>query len=158
MIRKSIILSILVFCQILISCNFNLTNIPGPQISSSIQSSINHKTFICSYLLNGSIINGVQIESIFAEKKYVLGEGIFGKFKIDCCQSQLVIKLKDDNTITTLNDVSENWEILGFMSNNSKILVKDFKGISFTDSLSIIIIPNVNNKVVFKKLTLYKSH
>ena len=83
-------------------------------------------------------------------------EGIFGRFTIDCCESQLVIRLKDDNTIITLNDIPQNWEILGFKSQNSKIIVKDYKGISFPDSLSIIVRPDVKNKVVFEKLTLYK--
>ena len=154
--NSKIISSVLVISQVFFSCNFNVTNIPGPQVSSTIETSKRHGTFICAYFLNGNNINGLRVESFFAEKKYSLTEGIFGRFTIDCCESQLVIRLKDDNTIITLNDIPQNWEILGFKSQNSKIIVKNYKGISFPDSLSIIVRPDVKNKVVFEKLTLYK--
>ena len=64
-----------------------------------------HDTFICEYKLSGDKINGLKIESIFAEKKYWLGEGFWSRFDINCCESQLIIVFKDNNTMTTLNDI-----------------------------------------------------
>ena len=143
-------------CQIFLSCNFNITDVPGPQVSSTIETSKRHDTFICAYTLSGNKINGLRVESFFAEKKYSLSEGLLGKFKIDCCESQLVISIEDDNTIITLIDTPQNWEIIGFKSLNSKIIVKDYKGISFPDSLAIVVRPDVRNEDIFEKLTLYK--
>jgi hypothetical protein len=154
--KTAFLLLAFIGCQIFLSCNFNITDIPGPQVSSTIETSKRHGAFICTYTLIGNKINGLQVESFFAEKKYSLSEGLFGKFKIDCCETQLVISLKDDNTIITLNDIPQNWEIIGFKSLNSKIIVKDYKGISFPDSLAIVVRPDVRNEGVFKKLTLYR--
>jgi hypothetical protein len=150
------ILLLLSLSQFFYSCNFNITDNPGPQISTTITTAKERGSFICSYNLKGSKINGLRVESVFAEKKYSLGDGIFGKFSLDCCESQLVISFKDDNNITTLNDVAQTWEVLGFKVWNSKILVKDYNGILFPDSIQIIIVPDVNNKTAFEKLTLYK--
>ena len=73
------ILSGLTISLFLSSCNFNITDIPGPQISSTIETSKKHGTFICAYNLKGNKINGIRVESFFAEKKYWLGEGLFGE-------------------------------------------------------------------------------
>jgi hypothetical protein len=138
------------------SCNFNITDKSGPQISSTIESSKNHNAFICAYDVNGHRINGLRIESIFAEKKYWLEDGYLGKFKINCCESQLIIKLLDDNTMITLNDIPQNWEAIDFRSLNSKMIVKFQKGIVFPDSITILIKTDVKNKNILDSLTLYK--
>ena len=154
--KAAFISSVFTICQIFLSCNYNITDIPGPQVSTTIQSSKRHGTFICAYTLSGNKINGLRVESFFAEKKYCLSEGLLGKFNIDCCESQLIISLKDDNTIITLNDIPQNWEIIGFKSRNSKMIVKEYKGIFFPDSLPIVVRPDVRNEDILKKLTLYK--
>jgi hypothetical protein len=154
--KSAFVLLAFLGCKIFFSCNFNITDISGPQVSSTIESSKRHGTFICAYSLSGNKINGLRVESFFAENKYSLSEGLLGKFKIDCCESQLVIRLKDDNTIITLNDIPQNWEIIGFKSLNSKIIVKDYKGIFFPDSLAIVVKPDVRSEDIFEKLTLYK--
>ena len=150
------ILLLLTFSYFFYSCKFNITDNPGPQISTTIKTSKDCGSFICAYNIKGSNINGLRVESIFAEKKYSLGEGIFGKFSLDCCESQLIISFKDDNTMTTLNEVAQNWEILGFKLKNSKIITKDYKGILFPDSIQIVMVPDLSNKAGFENLTLYK--
>lgn len=154
--KPTFILLAFICCQIFLSCNFNITDNPGPQVSSTIETSKRRGTFICAYTFSEKIINGLQVESFFAEKKYILSEGILGKFEINYYESQLIIRLKDDNTIITLNGIPQNWEISGFKSLNSKIIVKDYKGIYFPDSLAIIVIPDVRNDDIIKKVTLYK--
>ena len=138
------------------SCNFNITDNPGPQISSTIESSKKHNTFISAYKIDSNNINGIPIKSIFAEKKYWLSKGFFGKFNINCCESQLIIKLIDDNTMITLNDIPQNWEVIDFRSLNSKMIIKSQKGIVFPDSITILIRPDVKNKNTLDSLTLYK--
>lgn len=139
------------------SCNFNITDKPGPQISSTIESSKNHGAFICAYDVNGNSINGLRIQSVFAEKKYWLEEGYLGEFKINCCESQLIIKLIDENTLITLNEVPQNWEVIGFRSLNSKMIVKSQKGIVLPDSITILIRPDVKNKNTLESVTFHKS-
>jgi hypothetical protein len=148
----ALVLTVLFFS----SCNFNLTDIPGPQISTTIRSSKKHGTFICSFRIKGNALNGVEIESIFAEKKYFLRKGFFGKSKINSSESQLVIVFKSDNKMITINDIPKNWDVVGFTLHNSKIIVNEYKGNIFKDSIQIKLIPNLKVPSSFEILTLYK--
>ncbi len=142
--------------MLLFSCNFNITDNPGRQISSTIESSKKHSTFICAYKADSSHINGIAVESIFAEKKYSLSKGFFGKFIVDCCESQLIIIFKDDTNIITFDDVPQNWEIIDFKPNHSKMLIRDYKNNLFPDSIQLKMIPDVKKKQIFEILNLYK--
>ena len=150
------IFSVITINVLLTSCNFNITDIPGPQISSTIESSKKHDTFICEYKLAGDKINGLKVESIFAEKKYWLGEGFWNRFDINCCESQLIIVFKDDNTMTTLNDIPQNWEVVGFHLQNSRLMVKGYNGTLLPNKISLDIRPDVRNIHNLEKLTLIK--
>ena len=147
----------LIFIATLESCNFNVENMPGSQISSSIKEAKQIGTFICAYRASQNIINGVNIESVFAEHQYVLGKGLFGNFTINCCESQLVIVSKDDLDYPTLDDVPQKWEIVGFEIINSRILEKDFKSINFPDRIVLEIRPDIiGHKDSIVRTTLYK--
>ena len=148
--------SVITINVLLTSCNFNVTDIPGPQISSTIESSKKHGTFICEYKLSGDKINGLKVESIFAEKKYWLRKGFWSRFDINCCASQLIIVFKDDNTMTTLNDIPQNWEIIGFHLQNSRLMVTGYGGIILPNKISLEIRPDVKNIHNLEKLTLEK--
>jgi len=138
------------------SCNFNITDIPGPQISTNIKSAKSHGTFICAFTPNGKKLNGSEMKSIFAEKKYFLNEGFFGRFDIDCCESQLVIIYNGNDYVETLNDIPQNWEVVGFFPSYTGILMKSYKGSVFPDSIPIKIIPDVKKPDSIEMLTLYK--
>ncbi len=146
----------IVITVLLVSCNFNITDNPGPQMSSTIQSSKAHNAFICAYKIDSNKINGIPIESIFAEKKYWLSEGFFGKFTINCCESQLIIIFKNDNNIISLDGIPQNWEIENFKPINSKMLIRDYKSNVFPDTIQLKIRPDVKNKQIFQTLNLYK--
>ncbi|MEO6228563.1 MAG: hypothetical protein ABIP10_00480 [Ferruginibacter sp.] len=150
------IVSTITISLLLTSCRFNITDNPGPQISSNLESSKSHGAFLCEYKINGSRISGLKVKSIFAEKKYGLQTGFWGKFDINCCESQLVILFQDDNTMTTLNDNPENWEVVGFHLHDSKIIIKYYQGISLPDNIEIYIRSNVENKDSFEIITLNK--
>src|SRR6478609_4164326 len=79
----------------LTSCDFHVIKRTGPQYSRSVNQAKQNQTFICEYKLKDSVINGVKIKSIFAERKYSHDGGFFSKFEIDCCNSQLVLVSKD---------------------------------------------------------------
>ncbi len=145
----------LIFAAALCSCNFNINDIPGRQVSWSIKSSRKHGAFICAFRVPGDTINGIKIYEIFGERKYELGSGIFGRFTINCCESQLVITSTDFNYVT-LNGVPQNWEMIGFDPVHSDILAKEYQTINFPDSLVIKIRPNVKDSNNVKAVTLYK--
>jgi len=127
---------------------------PGPQISSSLESSRKHGVFICDYRMDSNKINGESIKSIFAERQYSLKEGLFGRFTNDCCQSQLVIVLNEDKTKNT-SDNSSRTDFVGFVKKNSIILFKYYKGTTFPESLQIAIRPDSNLSNI-QELTLHK--
>ena len=142
--------------EMLLSCNFNITDNPGPQISTSIASAKKHHTFIDSYKLNVNTINKIPIQSIFVEKKYFLPVGYLRSFDINCCESQMIIIFKEDNNTTSLNGVPLNWSIVGFDQPNSRIMVKPFNGIKWPDTVHISVKPNIQNDSITENLTLYK--
>lgn len=139
------------------SCNFNITDNPGPQISSTIESSKKHKTFIGEYKIAGDKMNGREITSIFAEKSYSLTEGLFGHFVIDCCQSQLVIIFKTDSGIITLNDTPINWQVIGFKTLHSNSIVKYYTNTVFPDSFNVQVMPSISDTLDIENVTLYKQ-
>ena len=142
---------------LLVSCNFNITDNPGPQISSTIQSSKAHNVFICAYRIDSSTINGILVESIFAEKKYSLSKGLFGKFNLNCCESQLIIIFKSDHNMISLDGIPQNGEIENFIPIHSKMLIRDYKTIFFADTIHLKILPDMKSKLIFKTLNLYKK-
>lgn len=133
---------------IFVSCKFNITDNPGPQLSTSIESAKMHSTFICAYKIKGNMINNIPLESIFAEKKYSLGQGFFKGFETDCCETQLVIVFKENNKTASLNDVPTTWDIIGFSQPNSRIMVKYIKGIFLPDTVHIMVRPDVKKKYI----------
>jgi len=144
------IASFALIATLLSSCNFNIDDIPGPQTSSSIEDAKNHKTFICAYKVNGNRINGSLVNAIFAEKKYWLNEGFFGRFEINCCESQLIIVYDSSHNSTPLNDIPENWEAI-----HSDIIVKYYDGIIFPDTVHIMVKPDTA-KAIVNDIALYK--
>lgn len=144
------------FVGVLLSCNINITDNPGPQVSTSIESAKKRHTFIDSYKLNTNTINKIPIESIFVEKKYFLPTGFLKSFDINCCESQMVIVFKEDNNTTSLNDIPLNWSIVGFDQPNSRIMVKSIKGTKWPDIVHIFMKPYVQDSIT-EDLTLYKS-
>jgi len=153
--RTSFFICLITFCLIS-SCNFNITDNPGPQISSTIESSKKHGTFICAYKITGNKLNGFEVTSIFAEKSYLLTEGLFGHFDIDCCKSQLVIVLKND-VIPTLNNEPINWKIIDFEIPHSSMAVKYYKSAVFPDKLDIQVIPSIKDTSNIENITLLKQ-
>jgi len=133
------------------SCNFNMTDIPGPQVSSTIESSKSHDAFICAYKVNGNRINGSLVNSIFAEKKYWLNEGFFGRFDINCCESQLVIVYDSSHESVPFNDVPKNWQII-----HSDIIVKYYESVVFPDTIHMQVRLNVKDSSVVNDIALYK--
>ncbi len=132
-----------------------MTDNHGPQISSTIESSKKHKTFICSYKITESKLNGQEIASIFAEKSYSLTEALFGHFDIDCCKSQLVIVFKNVSGIDTSNKV--NWKVLGFEPYHSYIIVKDYYDTVFPNKIDIQVMPSIKDTLNIENVTLLKQ-
>jgi len=144
---------------LLSSCDFKLNDEPGAQISASIKEAKSHGTFICSYGVKGNKIDGIEIKSIFAEKKYWRGEGVFFKKKINCCESQLVIVSNDNEPFTTERaGFNKRWKINGFKNKYTLRLFKEYEGILFPDTIPIAImaIKGQDCGKIIQRLTLYK--
>ena len=71
------------------ACEFNITDKPGPQVSSTIEVSKKHKAYLCKYRLDGNRINGVPLNGAFLERKYSLDQGVFSKFHISDSSAQI---------------------------------------------------------------------
>jgi hypothetical protein len=147
---KLVVTSFALIALLFPSCNFNIDDNPGPQISSSVEDAKNHNTFICAYKVNRNRINGSLVNSIFAEKKYWLNEGFFGTFDINCCESQLIIVYDSSHNSTPLNDIPESWEAI-----HSDIIAKYYDGIVFPDTIHIMVKPDVT-KAIENDITLCK--
>jgi hypothetical protein len=143
----------------LTSCQFHNIETPGAQISWSVAEAKKNNTFICGYKLPGNKINGIKIETIFAEKKYSSDGGYFSKYQIDSINSQLVIVAKDYMAKDGLG-LGVNWNISGFNPYSGKITYRNYNFKSFPDSIPIIItaITGKDSTKVVEKLTLYKIH
>jgi|688.fasta_scaffold289736_2 hypothetical protein len=139
------------------SCDFQVVKNPGPQISRSVKQAIENNTFICSYKLCDSSINGVRIESVFVEKKYFSDGSFFSKFDVDCCKSQLVI-VSVNYLASEGTGFSVNWDIPYFNLYSSNIIYRDYEGLLFPDSIPLKVVSiKGKNKNVIQELTLYKE-
>lgn len=145
---------ILAVSILMVSCNFRVVKKPGPQLSWSVSQSKENNTFICGYKLDDSIINGVKIESIFAEKKYSSDGGLFSGYNIDCCKSQLVI-VSRDYLASDGTGFSVDWEIPNFYAFSSSIIYCDYNSNNFPDSIPLSVI-SLKDKRIIEKLTLHK--
>ncbi len=58
-------LMVIAFMQ---SCNFNIDDIPGRQVSWSIKSAKKHDTFICAYRANGIQLTGLRYMKFLQRK------------------------------------------------------------------------------------------
>ena len=146
-------------CFLFLSCDFNINNRPGPQMSMSVKEAQSNGTFICEYGIVGNTINGIHINTIFAEKKFWRNEGVLLKKQINCCESQLIIvsaqHFSNDGT-----GYDFDWNLQGFEGLGNYLIYKDFMSISLPDSIPITVVA-INGKDstrVIEKLTLYKIH
>jgi len=145
-------------CFLLSSCGFNVNNSPGPQMSMSIKEAQKHGTFICEYKIKGGVINGVGIKTIFAEKKFWRQKGLLLKKQINCCESQLVIVSSEPFVADGVgSDI--NWKVVGFETQSSYIINKDYKSILLPDSIpiTVVAIKGKDTSQVIQKLILYKT-
>jgi len=137
------------------SCDFHLVKNPGPQISWSIKQAKENNTFIGAYKAKDRLLDSISIEVVFAEKKYSSDGGLFSKFDIDCCKSQLVI-VTDNYLASEGKGFSVDWTISDFSLYSSNIIYKDYDKGSFPDSIPISVV-SLKNKRVLQRLTLYKE-
>lgn len=144
------------FVIMLSSCNFNITDNPGHQISSSIMSAKKHKTLLGSYRVSSNTINKIPIKEIFIEKRYFLKKGFFEDFEINCCESQLIIVFNEDNKTTTLDGIPSSWNIVGFDQLNSTVMIKDLKGFVSPSIINIVLIPNVEKAEIIENIQLIR--
>ena len=145
------------FVIFLSSCNFNITDNPGPQISYSINTAKKHNTFINSYRVRGNTINKIAVKEIFLEKKYFLQKGFFKDFEIDCCESQLIIVFNENNKTSTLDGIPLTWNIVDFNQLNSKVMIKYLKGFNLPNVIDLILKPNVKNPDIIENIQLIKN-
>ena len=149
--KLHVVILYIILLNLLSSCNFNITDMPGPQISSTIESAKKHGSFICGFKVNENKINGSPVNSIFAEKKYWLSEGFWGHFEVNCCESQIVIVYDVSHNAVKGNDVPEYWKYI-----NNLVVTRYYKGTVFPDSITIKVIPDINKPDSFGNFTLYK--
>lgn len=138
----------------MVSCDFHVVKNPGLQLSWSASQAKENNTFICSYKLEDSTINGVKIEAVFAERKYSSDGGFFSGYNIDCCKSQLVI-VSADYLASEGTGFSVDWDIPEFNLYSSNLIYSDYKGTLFPDSIPISVL-STKDKRIIQKLTLYK--
>jgi hypothetical protein len=137
-------------------CEFNITDKPGPQVSSTIEVSKKHKAYLCNYRIDGNKINGVLLNEIFVEKKYSLDKGFFSKFHVSDSLAQLVIVSKGDFA-TQYTGYAIDWQLVGFKSKASSIIYRDI-GTNLPDSIPLKVVSiKGKNKNVIQELTLYKE-
>jgi len=160
--RAKCALFTLMVCFMLSACDFNVNDGPGPQMSSSVKESQKHSTFIGAYKVNGDAINGIRIETIFAEKKFWREKGFLLKKEINCCESQLVIVSATQPFSTQTSGYDTDWKILGFVnpSPSASIIYRDYKGVLLPDSIpiTVVAIKGKDSSKVIQKLILYKIH
>jgi hypothetical protein len=125
----------------------------------SVKEAQKHGTFICEYKIKGGVINGVEIKTVFAEKKFWRDKGLLLKKEINCCESQLVIVSSKPFVMDGVGS-GINWKVLGFETKSSYILSKDYKSTVLPDSISItaVAIKGKDSSQVIQKLNLYKIH
>lgn len=135
-----------------------MTDSPGMQMSSSIGEAKSHDTFICEYKLkNDSIINGILVTTIFAEKQFWKDGSFFLKKHIDCCSAQLVIISKVPFSLGNTG-YGLDWKIDDFRDRHSYCIYKEYKSINLPDSvnLNIIDLKGKDSMQIVKKIKLYR--
>ncbi len=144
---------LLIFITCFVSCDFDINDSPGAQMSVSVAEAKKHSTFLYSYRINGNILNGVDIATVFAEKQYWLDPKPFSKNKIDNLTSQLVIVSKN-----LAVDYNKGWKLRGFKSINSLIIYKYYKGTTLPDTIPIAVVSIVGKDTtqIIERDTLYK--
>jgi hypothetical protein len=151
---------ILIVCFLLSSCDFNVNDWPGQQMSPSVKESKLHGTFICEYRVNGNNINGTAISSIFAEKQFSRQDNLLRSKEISCCESQLLVVSEAQPFSTQTTGYDTNWKIIGFAnpSPEASIIYRYYKGTLFPDSIPIKVVGlrGKDSSRVIKRLTLYK--
>lgn len=143
---KGLFVYLLLFMLALLSaCDFNINDSPGPQMSFSIKEAKKHGTFICAYSVKDSVINGIKISSIFAEKKFWRDEGFWEKKTINCSESQLVIITDSCLSCDGIGPYDNKWNISGFDLKSGYAICASFKGITFHDKMPIRLIRKTKN-------------
>jgi hypothetical protein len=155
-IRIIYIYSFLLICMLTSACDFNINDSPGPQMSFSIKQAKEHGTFICQYLVKDNIINGVKINTIFAEKKFWREEGFFERKTINCCESQLVIISDGCFSCDGIGPYDTTWNISGFDLKSSYAILANFKGTIFSDIIPIRVITKSKNGDIITTTNLTK--
>jgi hypothetical protein len=148
---------IFLFTILVEGCQFHYIENPGPQISSSIKVSKANSVFINAYKPNLNRINGVLIDTVFAEKKYSSDGGFFSNYKIDSNNLQLIIVTRD-YLVRNGKGFGVNWIVQGFNPYSGKIAYRDYKQRELPDSI-IMEIDSMNDghlTQIIGKLTLHK--
>ncbi|RAJ83322.1 hypothetical protein CLV59_103286 [Chitinophaga dinghuensis] len=115
------------------SCGFNITDGPGPQVSSSVEISQEAGTFICEYKgkTADSTANDIPIKQIFIEKQYHFVRDFYLKKVISCCTSQLVIV-----TEQPLSGYAADWKLKDFTRQSSSYrVIKELNEVQCPDSI-----------------------
>jgi hypothetical protein len=145
----------------LTGCDFNINDGPGPKMSSSVDESQQHGTFICAYKLKLDTLQGIRIQTIFAERKFYREQGLWEKKVINCCESQLVMVSSTQPFSTQSAGYGVNWKIAGFITPSpfASIIYRDYKGVLFPDSIpiKIVAIKGKDSTQIIQRLTLYKT-
>lgn len=136
---------LLFMCALFSACDFNINDSPGPQMSFSVKEAKKHGTFICAYSVKDSVINGIKISSIFAEKKFWRDEGVLEKKTINCRESQLVIISDSCLSCDGIGPYDSKWNISGFDLKSSYAICANFKGTTFHDRMPIKLIKKSKN-------------
>jgi len=144
-------------CFLLSSCDFNVNDSPGDQMSMSIKEAKRHGTFICEYKIKGGVINGVRIKTVFAERKFLREDGLLLRKRINCCESQLVI-VSTQPLSNEATGYDFDWKISGFESPGTFLIYKDYNGILFPDSIpiTVVAVKGKDSTQFIEKRTLYK--
>jgi hypothetical protein len=138
-------------------CRFHYIENPGSQISSSIKVSKENSVFINAYKPNLDSINGILIDTVFAEKKYSSDGGFFSNYRIDSDKLQLII-VTHDYLVRDGKGFGVDWIIQGFNPYSGKITYRDYKQRELPDSM-VMEVDSMNNghlTHIIGKLTLYK--
>lgn len=138
------------------ACDFNVTNSPGPQISSSIEIAKKNGTFICAYKAakQDSIIGRLQTGAVFLERRYRREKDFFLTKEINCCASQLVVISSQP-----LMDYGTRWKLKDFTRQPSSFcVIKESAGVNAPDSIQLHYIEfnEMNKDTLFKVIDLYK--
>ncbi len=157
---KFAFISIVVIPLIFSSCDFNVNDSPGPKMSSSIKEAQSHGTFLCAYKVDNNVINGIKVETIFAEKQYSRENGFLLKKRIECCKSQLIIISLTQPFSTQNSGFDVDWKLTGFETPSpyASIIYKDYKGVSLPDSvpITVIALQGTDSSHIIQTLKLYK--